>query len=216
MIMMGLLSLDEYSIREVFKYLDIESRVNLCLTCKRFKDYGKHSINTHWNLIEDGLRQQLVECLCNQHNRDNVPYNLEYQYVVSMSLKYLLQVMDICQRIDEKCSTTTVADQSMLGVNELLLWNAISSPVESGFSHLVKLGHRSHIDFNHWYMFNNAPGRFLFLCCAKHPDQKMMKSSSVGDVVMGITYNSKNKKSKFSVCLSSRFDWFGPVDEVSE
>ena len=212
---MSLLCLDEYSIFELFKYLDIESRQNLALTCKRFRNYGKCNV-THWELIEEDLRKQLVECLCNPHDRDNVPHNLEYQYTVSMALKYYLQVADICYSVQKNSENKSPQESFLNSASETILWNAISTPVELGLSHLIKVGHQSHVDFNHWYMFNNAPGKFIFLCNAKHPDKKMIRSSSVADVVLGIVYDANKCKSKFSVCLSSKYDWFGQIDEVSE
>lgn len=210
---MSLLCLDEYSILELFKYLDIESRQNLALTSKRFQNCGKRNI-TYWGIIEEDLRKQLVQCLCNPHDRDNVPHNLEYQYTVSMALKYFLQVTDICYSVEKNSGNNGESFPS--SASKTILWNAISTPVEFGLSHLVKLGHQSHVDFNHWYMFNNAPGKFIYLCNAKHPDKKMIRSSSVADVVLGIVYDANMCTSKLSVCLSSEFDWFGQIDEVSE
>ena len=212
---MALLYLDEYIIFELFKYLDIESRKNLSLTCQRFQNYSKYNV-AYWKIIEDDLRKQLVECLCNPHDRDNVPHNLEYQYTVSMALKYFLQVTDICQCIKKNSTLKKARESPTSSATETILWNAIETPIEFGLSHLVKLGQQSHIDFNHWYMFNNAPGKFIYLCNAKHPDQKMIRSSSVGDVIMGIVYDANMCRSKFSVCLSSKYDWFGQIDEVSE
>ena len=204
---MAILLLDEYSIWEIFKHLDLDSRTNLSLTCKRLHQANKTVLN--WDVLEDDLKSQLVDCVSNGHNRDDIPFNFKYQYTVSMVLKYFLQTIDICKRILEMSSHS----------KEYVLENQNLSPVDSilkssfscdslGFEHLVKIGNSSHIDFNFWYTFNPSPGKLIYLCNCKHPDQKLRRLPFVDDVVMGIIYNEGTDQTKFYMCDITRFDWF--------
>ncbi|XP_066924938.1 uncharacterized protein [Clytia hemisphaerica] len=213
---MEILSLDEYSILEIFKHLDLDSRRNLSLTCKRFHQANKTILN--WDVLEEDLKSQLVDCVCNGHDRDDIPYNFKYQYNVSMVLKYFLQTIDVCNRISKESllkEDDIVLKDLKLSSVELILKRSFKCETH-GLEHLVKIGNSSHIDFNFWYTFNPSPGKFIYLCNCKHPDQKLRRLPFVEDVVMGIIYDEVTDQTKFYMCDITRFDWFytKPTDSV--
>lgn len=196
---MSLFQLDEYSIRDIFYYLDVQSHQNFACTCKKLHAFSKQFYNI--TTFQKDLQTILIEFLFEKHNRDDIPANIRLRYETEFLLKSFKHTFNVCQFL----KNPNIENQAIL--RKLIFKSALSSPLPSALKNLCEIGFHSRINVNYFYAFNVGEDVTVFLCNVKHPEYEIHQQG-LASVVMGIWYDERNHKEKFYCCNVTRIDWF--------
>lgn len=199
---MNILELDEYSLQQIFIYLDLESLKNITKTCRKLKELSLRTFNLH--STETTLNNKLIYLLQSLHSKAR---NIFYGDKVFFALQFILQTLDCCLNdsleIERANSSLDKEMERVQTVQKLLSKVCKDADCSDSVSleHIIHIHHLSFLSIYHWYTFRISQHKFIYLCSTRErKEQNFNPILDAETYAISIHYNASLKKAKIFSC----------------